>query len=98
MAKPERERRVLRRFIEVYCHAHHATRRAALCDGCRELLEYALSRLERCPYDPKPKCKNCPTHCYKPAMRTRIRTVMKFSGIYHVKRGRIDWLVRYFLT
>lgn len=98
VAKHERELRVLRRFIEIYCHAYHGTRRAALCTDCRELLTYAEGRLEHCPYDPKPKCKHCPTHCYKPVMRERIREVMKFSGIYHVKRGRLDWLVRYFMT
>jgi hypothetical protein len=69
-----------------------------VCQSCRELLIYAEERLARCPYDPKPKCKHCPTHCYKPAMRVRIREVMKFSGMYHIRRGRVDWLIRYFLA
>ena len=92
----ERERRVLRSFIEVYCRDHHG-KAGGLCAECADLQEYALKRLEHCPYDPKPKCKKCPTHCYKPEYRQRIREVMKFSGIYFVKRGRLDWLVRYFM-
>lgn len=93
----ERERIVLERFIEVYCRAHHERADDRLCPECRDLLQYALKRLEKCPYDPKPKCKACPTHCYKPAYRSRIKEVMRFSGMHFVKRGRIDWLMRYFM-
>lgn len=93
----KRERNVLERFIEVYCRAHHERGNDRLCPECRDLLRYALKQLEKCPYEPKPKCKACPTHCYKPAYRIRIKEVMRFSGMYFVKRGRIDWLVRYFM-
>jgi hypothetical protein len=68
-----------------------------MCESCAELLEYALLRLEKCPFDPKPKCKDCKVHCYKDDYRQRIREVMKFSGIHFVKRGRLDWLFKYFL-
>ncbi len=88
---------LLKRFIEAYCNCNHGTRRRRLCRDCDDLLDYARVRLEKCPYDPKPKCKECPTHCYKPEYRQRIREVMRFSGIHFVKRGRLDWLVRYFL-
>jgi len=94
----EKELRVLQRFVEVYCRKHHGTNGNAPCAECLNLLEYARGRLERCPYDPKPKCKDCSTHCYKPEYRQKIRDVMRFSGIYFVKRGRLDWLVRYFMT
>lgn len=43
-----------------------------------------------------PACKNCTVHCYAPEMRQRIRQVMKFSGIYFIKCGRLDWVWRYF--
>jgi len=92
----ERERQILGRFIEVYCRAHHGTAGRALCGDCADLLAYAEMRLARCPYDPKPKCKDCPTHCYRPEQRAKIREVMKFSGMYFVKRGRIDWMIKYF--
>ena len=92
----KRERQTLRKFIEAYCRHQHASRPGALCAECQDLWEYAEQRLEKCPLDPKPKCKDCPVHCYKPEYRQRIREVMKFSGIHFVKRGRLDWLVRYF--
>lgn len=101
--KHDRDLAVLTRFIEVYCqkrhqsYQKHAPAGGELCDECRDLLEYATDRLARCPMDPKPKCKDCPAHCYKPQYRQRIREVMKFSGIYFVKRGRVDWLIKYFL-
>ena len=64
-----RELAVLRSFIAVYCRAHHRAlprvNGARLCESCAALLAYAENRLRRCPYDPKPKCKHCPTHCYR---------------------------------
>ena len=93
----DRQLTVLRRFVAVYCKNHHNSERETPCEECRDLLEYARVRLERCPYDPKPKCKDCTTHCYKPEYRQRIKAVMRFSGMYYVKRGRLDWMVRYFV-
>ena len=94
----EANMRILRRFVEVYCQKHHRSGATpAPCAECQDLLHYARRKLERCPYDPKPKCKDCPTHCYKKEYRQRVREVMRYSGIYFVKRGRLDWLVRYFL-
>ena len=59
-----------------------------LCGECRELLEYSLARLEHCKFgNAKTKCHKCPVHCYRPDMREKIRTVMRFSGprmlLYH---------------
>ncbi|MEW6203565.1 MAG: nitrous oxide-stimulated promoter family protein [bacterium] len=68
-----------------------------LCAECAELLRYGIRRRELCPYDPKPMCKRCETHCYRPAYRQRVKTVMKFSGIYLIKRGRLDMAIHYFL-
>ncbi len=98
-ARTDRDLAVITRFIEVFCKEKHAAQRPAdggLCDDCRDLLDYAAERLARCPMDPKPKCKDCPVHCYKPEYRRRIKEVMRFSGIYFVKRGRLDWLIKYF--
>jgi len=92
----ERDERVLTAFVEVFCRAHHRTD-GELCPECGELLAYARDRLAHCPLDPKPKCKDCPVHCYRPDYRARMREVMRFSGIHFVKRGRLDWLVRYFM-
>ena len=89
---------ILKKFIHVYCRGHHGRRGRELCVECLDLLNYARTRVEKCPYDPKPKCKECPTHCYKPDYRQRMKAVMRYSGMYYVKRGRIDWLIRYFLA
>ena len=61
---------------------------SGLCGECRELLEYSLARLEHCKFgNTKTKCHKCPVHCYRPDMREKIRTVMRFSGprmlLYH---------------
>ena len=78
--KIAREKRTIRSMIEIYCRAHHATA-DALCAECRELLDYAVRRFERCPFGPnKPTCADCPIHCYKPAMREKIQTVMRYAG------------------
>jgi hypothetical protein len=93
----QKEQKIITRFIEVYCRKTHGPKKQDLCDNCGDLLEYALTRLRKCPYDPKPKCKECRTHCYRDGYRERIQEVMKFSGIHFVKRGRLDWLVKYFM-
>lgn len=67
-----------------------------LCPACRELLAYALARRLKCPLDPKPACKDCPIHCYRPERRAEIRKVMAFSGKRLILRGRLDLLWHYF--
>lgn len=94
----DNQKAILTRFLAVYCREKHAIAGGGLCGECRDLLAYAQDRLARCPLEPKPRCKDCRVHCYKPEYRNRIRRVMKFSGLYFVKRGRLDWLVRYFLS
>jgi hypothetical protein len=67
-----------------------------LCPECRELLSYAVARRRACPLDPKPACKDCPIHCYKPQHRAEIRKIMRFSGRHFILRGRLDLLWHYF--
>ena len=79
-------------MVALYCRDHHADRDRSdadedLCDECAALQEYALRRLGACRYGAdKPTCANCPTHCYKPAMRERVREVMRYSGPRMMKR------------
>lgn len=68
----------------------------ALCPDCQKLLSHGIAKLLLCPYDPKPMCKKCQTHCYAPGYRERIREVMRFSGLYLVKHGRLDLMIHYF--
>ena len=67
-----------------------------LCPDCQKLLSHGIAKLLLCPYDPKPMCKKCQTHCYAPGYREKIREVMRFSGLYLVKHGRVDLMVHYF--
>ena len=75
----QEEKLVVKQMIHLYCLKHEG--HAELCPNCRELLDYALSRLDHCKYgNAKTKCHKCPVHCYRPDMRNRIRAVMRFSG------------------
>ncbi len=70
-------------------------RKTSLCPDCTRLLNYGLMMRLKCPHDPKPMCKKCETPCYHGHYRSKIREVMKFSGIYMVKHGRLDMLYHY---
>jgi hypothetical protein len=65
---------------------------ARLCPDCGKLLAYALVKRVHCPLDPKPACKHCPSHCYRPRQRQAMRAVMAHSGRRLVLRGRLDYL------
>jgi uncharacterized CHY-type Zn-finger protein len=67
-----------------------------LCGDCIKLLSHGIAKLLICPYDPKPKCKKCKTHCFAPGYRERIRKVMRFSGLYLIKHGRLNLILHYF--
>lgn len=76
-----RERRTMAVMIGMYCSAHHAGSRDALCATCQEFSDYAETRLQKCPYgDNKPTCANCPIHCYKPARKAQAREIMRYAG------------------
>ena len=67
-----------------------------VCPECTRLLAYGLTMRLKCPHDPKPMCKKCETQCYHGEYKSKIRKVMKFSGMYMVKHGRLDMLYHYF--
>ena len=77
-----REFKTVQAMIAITCRGKHGLRpKGELCSGCRQLVAYARARLERCPYGAaKPTCARCPVHCYRPAMRDRIRAVMRYAG------------------
>jgi predicted amidophosphoribosyltransferase len=94
MGRPENDIAILRQFVELYCGQTHSPRSPALCEPCRELLDYAIARRRACNQDPKPKCSECSIHCYEPGHRQRIKAVMKFGAVYYLKHGRLDVLLR----
>ena len=70
MGKIVYEKRIVEKMIRIYCRSKHD--KEELCDECRELLDYALLRLDKCKYgDKKSACGKCTTHCYKPVMREK---------------------------
>lgn len=82
----ESEKRTVRLMISLYCRHHHGGKE--LCGDCQSLMDYCASRLDHCKFgEKKTACKKCPVHCYKPDMREKIRSVMRFSGprmiLYH---------------
>ena len=77
----EKEKKLIPVMIKKYCHGKHAAKRGEMCADCRALTEYAIFRLEKCPFKVnKQFCSFCKIHCYKPDMREKIREVMKYSG------------------
>ena len=76
-----RERLTMTKMVGIYCTAHHDGSEDILCDECDEFLDYAHTRLEKCPYgENKPTCANCPIHCYKPARKEQVRRIMRYAG------------------
>lgn len=74
-----REKKTVEYMIRLYCRKKENNRN--LCAACDALLRYAHARLDRCRYgEQKPACRQCPVHCYKPAMQEKMRQVMRFSG------------------
>jgi len=77
------EYRTVIAMVHIYCRDHHQKVRLEgnLCKDCHELLVYAETRLDRCPYgEAKPTCNKCPIHCYKPEPKEQMRLVMRYSG------------------
>lgn len=84
--KREKEKELVSQMIALYCKKKHGVKHG-LCAECTELDNYARLRSDKCPFmETKTFCSNCKVHCYKPAMREKIREVMRFSGprmIFH---------------
>ena len=77
--KRQREKETVSRMIALYCRKKHGGK--TLCPDCAALDAYAQSRSDRCPFmETKTFCSACRVHCYQPAMREKIRTVMRWAG------------------
>ena len=78
--KRQREQYIVAEMIKLYCDRNHGSKKE-LCQECKSLLDYAITRSEKCPFmEHKTFCSNCRVHCYKPELREKIRVVMRFSG------------------
>ena len=75
-----REKKTVEAMIRIFCKGHHG-KKNNLGSACDELLNYALSRLDKCPFgEDKPACANCSVHCYIPVMKGKAKAVMRYSG------------------
>ena len=86
MDRIESEKKTVGMMVRLYCRRYEGNKE--LCQDCSQLLSYAKARLDRCKFgNEKSTCKKCPIHCYKPDMREKMRTVMRWAGprmmIYH---------------
>ena len=76
----ERERRTIAAMVRIHCRDRHGTR-DGICAECQALVDYAGKRLRVCPFhEDKPVCNKCAVHCYAPALRERVREVMRYAG------------------
>lgn len=74
-----REWRTIEVMVRIYCRDHH--HESGLCGECRQLLDYASVRLDRCRFGAeKPTCAKCPVHCYQKNRREQVKKVMRYSG------------------
>ena len=75
-----KEKEVVEKMIGIYCKGKHGTK-GGLCPDCQELSQYANMRLTYCRYgEEKSFCSKCPTHCYSPEKKEKIKVVMAYSG------------------
>lgn len=77
---------VLKKFYELYCTDKHEEQKNILvqlyykdkkfslelnlCSKCFEDINYSFNRLQGCPHEIKPRCRNCPSPCYEKTTRT----------------------------
>lgn len=75
-----REKKTIEAMVHIYCKAKHHTD-GELCPDCTEFFSYAKMRLDKCPFqENKTTCGKCRIHCYKPDMREKVKTIMRYSG------------------
>jgi hypothetical protein len=64
--------------VRFYCTKKHG---GDLCSECKELLDYAMDRIDSCPNNLSGiRCKGCPTRCYSSKMSERMKDVLSFTA------------------
>lgn len=75
-----REWQTMTAMVRIYCRDEHHSAEG-LCAECRQFLDYAGVRLERCRFGAeKPTCARCPVHCYQRERREQVRVIMRYAG------------------
>ena len=76
-----RETKTISAMISLYCKNHHDESNGGICDECKHIQEYAVKRLQRCPFIAnKPTCAKCLVHCYNKDMKNKVKLIMRYSG------------------
>jgi hypothetical protein len=66
-------------MIKLYCK--RKLHLPAIDDEHKALITYAHKRLDGCKFgEKKTACQHCHIHCYKPDMREKIRSIMRWAG------------------
>ena len=87
----------LKKFYTKYCHDKHDNQdklirklpykgevfdiTLELCPSCMALLNYSFERLQECPHEIKPRCRQCPNPCYEKKEWKKVAKLMRYSGI-----------------
>jgi hypothetical protein len=80
MNRLEREEKTIEKMILLYCKNHHQGNKE-LCQDCNQLKDYAIQRIQRCPFGiQKTTCQKCTVHCYNQSNQQAIRAVMRYAG------------------
>jgi hypothetical protein len=91
------ETKTLKKFFTIYCKDKHTHQNSYvknlhyknesfnvnfhLCDECKELINYSITKLEECPHKIKPRCRTCPNPCYEKSEWKKLAKLMRYSGI-----------------
>lgn len=75
-----REKKMVNAMAKIYCEDHHNTN-DSLCPECITIRDYALKRLENCPYqEKKPVCGRCELNCYNKKFKDKAEKLFTYSG------------------
>lgn len=84
-----REKTTISHMVALFCDGHHKNALRVersycgklVCSKCLSLDTYAVEKTEQCRnMGKKTSCEACENHCYQPAKREQIRTIMRYSG------------------
>lgn len=77
MNRLDKEKEMISKMIDIYYKKEeHGT-----IEERDELKDYALKRLSYCKFgNEKSFCSKCPSQCYAPRYKEKIKAVMRYSG------------------
>lgn len=94
--KFDNEINTLKKFFEYYCKQKDTNQQTTLvqleyknriysldldlCPKCLEKITYSFERLQSCPHEIKPRCRNCPSPCYGKQEWKNIAKIMVYSA------------------